>query len=99
MSLKTFINPVHIRSHKSLLNFCLVLLFISTNLWAEDRILESINVEKDQGFSVVDIKLNQQLTVSSYTPQEGGDLLRIKVRRTGSAAQLTESPDSFESLP
>lgn len=66
---------------------------------AEDKILESISVTEKHDHSIVDIRLNQQLTVISYTPLKGGDFLRLKVRQTGSARQINELPTQFESLP
>ena len=75
------------------------LLTLPAGLRAEDKILESINVTEEQGFSLVDIRLNQQLTVTSYSPLDRGDLLRINVKRTGTALQLTELPTNYETLP
>gem|GEM_PF-1331171 len=78
--------------------FIYLMLLVAFNARAEDRILESIHVAPGQGYSIVDIELNQQLTVSSYAPLKGGDQLRIKVKRTGSAAQITEQPTNYETL-
>ncbi len=63
------------------------------------RILDSIQVTSEQdGTSVIDIHLNQQLTVQSYNPMDGGDLLTIQVKRPGTSLQLTELPTNFETL-
>lgn len=86
--------------HKITLAVLLGFIFIlPANTRAEDRILESINVTQNRDHSIVDIRLNQQLVVISYAPLKGGDLLRLKVRRTGSALQIDETPTHFETLP
>jgi len=83
---------------RAFLLFCfLVLIFDHSQ--AEDRFLESINVNKERDHSIVDLRLNQQLTVVSYAPIKEGDLLRLKVRITGSAFQVDELPTNFETLP
>lgn len=75
------------------------LLLIPGHSQAEDRFLESINVATKQDHSIIDIRLNQQLTVVSYAPLKEGDLLRLKVRMAGSARQINETPLDFETLP
>lgn len=80
--------------------FCCYLFLVFPMVgWAEDRILESINVTTERDSSIVDIRLNQQLTVVSYTPLKRASLLRLKVRRTGNAFQVDELPTNFETLP
>ncbi len=77
----------------------IILITLPANARAEDKILESVNITGKQDFSLVDIQLNQQLTVTSYSPLSKGDLLRIKVKRTGTALQLTELPANHQTLP
>ncbi len=79
-----------------LMGICLTL----TTVHAEDRLLESIQVDSSsREHSIVDIRLNQQLSVVAHSPLERGDLLRLKVRRTGRNSQIDEQPPVFESLP
>jgi len=101
MILNHFKNQVNINIHKSIINFWLLLLiFISTNLSAGERILESINVIEEQGYSTIDIKLNEQLTVSSHAPLKSGNELRLKVKKTGSAQLQDEDKSTqIETLP
>jgi hypothetical protein len=79
--------------------FFYFLLLIPNHGWAEDRFLEKISVRTKRDHSIIDIRLNQQLTVVSYAPLKEGDLLRLKVRITGSAFQIDETPTDFETLP
>ena len=72
---------------------------MSTRVVAEDRVLESINVTTESDYSIVNIRLNQQLTVVSYAPAESSDVLRLRVRRTGGTLQINEAPTDFETLP
>ncbi len=101
MILNHFKNQVNRNIHKSIINFWLLLLiFISTNLSAGERILESINVIEEQGYSTIDIKLNEQLTVSSHAPLKSGNELRLKVKKAGSAQLLNEDKSTqIETLP
>ena len=101
MILNHFKNQVNINIHKSIINFLLLqLIFISTSLIAGERILESINVIEEQGYSTIDIKLNEQLTVSSHTPLKSGNELRLKVKKTGSAQlQDEDKATQIETLP
>ncbi len=101
MILNHFKNQVNRNIHKSITNFWLLLLiFISTNLSAGERILESINVIEEQGYSTIDIKLNEQLTVSSHAPLKSGNELRLKVKKAGSAQLLNEDKSTqIETLP
>jgi hypothetical protein len=93
-------NHVISTCHKITIAILLGIIFIlPANARAEDRVLESITVAENRDHSIVDIRLNQQLTVISYAPLKGGDLLRLKVRRTGSALQIDELPTNFETLP
>jgi TolA-binding protein len=93
---------VNIYNHKSIINFWLILLlFISTNLSAGERVLESISVIEEQGYSIIDIKLNAQLTVSSHAPLKSGNELRLKVKKTASARQEEDEDEvtQIETLP
>jgi len=103
MSSNLLLNPVELRRHKAVVNFSLslLILLLSTYAWAEtgDRMLESIDVIEEQAYSIIDIKFNQQLTVSSYSPLEGGNQLHIKVKRTSLAVQLSDDLTDFETLP
>jgi len=106
MALNFLLNPMNLSFQKSIINFSLTLLIllVSINVRAEDgdRILESINITEEQGYSIIDITLNQQMTVSSYTPLEGGERLRIKVKKTVLAfgsSDSTEDSINIERLP
>ena len=79
--------------------FFFILILFPQYSWAEDRFLESINVADEQDYSIVDIRLNQQLTVVSYAPLVEGKLLRLDVRITGNKVQINETPTDFETLP
>lgn len=81
-----------------LIIFCL-LFSQSLVTQAEDRLLESINVDSSRDDSVIDLRLNQQVNVISHSPLQRGDLLRLNVRRTGSTSQIDEPSPIFESLP
>lgn len=102
MILNYFKSHVNIYNHKSIINFWLILLlFISTNLSAGERVLESISVIEEQGYSIIDIKLNAQVTVSSHAPLKSGDELRLKVKKTASARQEEDEDEvtQIETLP
>ncbi len=81
-----------------LIIFCL-LFSQSLVTQAEDRLLESINVDSSRDDSVIDLRLNQQVNVIAHSPLQRGDLLRLNVRRTGSTSQIDEPSPIFESLP
>jgi hypothetical protein len=98
--LNYFITSSSTRNHQRIKKLLLILLAIlPTNLLAEERLLESIRVTEEKGYSLIDIRLNQQVTVTSHSPFDSGDLLRIRVKLTGTGLQLPDAPTNRETLP
>ncbi len=65
---------------------------------ASEKLLESINITDKFSYSIIDLRLNQPVTVTSYAPLKEGDLLRVRVRSTSNRLD-NKGFSRFEFLP
>ncbi len=76
----------------------LFLSMVPLSCFAAGKILEAVHIQAERSYSIIETRLNLSFTITSHTPPNEGDLLRVKVRFTNLNQFNSVGFASFESI-